>query len=423
MDNKKIIAGNKFGVFVYNYEYEVGDQVVEPEYISDLSSELTDDYFINLESAITYSDELVAVQEEQSNIVYVDIWQVNEFGNKIEEVSEVPGSSIEEPAWSNWNKDTQQMVEDEAYDKQESAIMEEEIYSSEIDAAKITKDAQEFINKKIKYLIDKEGKTQKAAVGEAYGLAREAGYDVPEKKTKASDKIKADDIDTIMKRHADKLGGYPMKIQVWKISKNEDDIDKLPEKEREHIFNTEGDGVYFAIEGDKITIFPDAVDTKPLMKEKFKDRKSAANGLEKIIGTNIWTAWSISFEGDKFYPFKGFKKTKASEKINAFDFTMNQDLEIGDMVQYGSIVGKVTVINRVQDVYSSEEEFDRYDETYNLTEDSLSWEGNQIMTVMVEYDDIESEKFVYEIKEVEPGLEPIKSSTHKCPHCGTEYEE
>jgi hypothetical protein len=48
-------------------------------------------------------------------------------------------------------------------------------------AAEITPEAREFISKKVSVLRS-EGKTEDEALGQAYSMAREAGYEVPEKK-------------------------------------------------------------------------------------------------------------------------------------------------------------------------------------------------------------------------------------------------
>lgn len=61
--------------------------------------------------------------------------------------------------------------------------------SDKMIANKMSSDAQEFISKKIKYLIDKEGKSQEQAAAIAYSMAKKEGYDVPNK-TKASEDIK-----------------------------------------------------------------------------------------------------------------------------------------------------------------------------------------------------------------------------------------
>jgi len=46
----------------------------------------------------------------------------------------------------------------------------------------VSADAQKWISSKIKYLIEEEGLTQDQAAGKAYGMARQEGYDIPEKK-------------------------------------------------------------------------------------------------------------------------------------------------------------------------------------------------------------------------------------------------
>lgn len=49
---------------------------------------------------------------------------------------------------------------------------------------KTSKKAQKYIGKKTKHLMKKEGKTQKQALGQSYGMARQKGYDVPKPKKK-----------------------------------------------------------------------------------------------------------------------------------------------------------------------------------------------------------------------------------------------
>lgn len=85
-------------------------------------------------------------------------------------------------------------------------------------------------------------------------------------------------------------------------------------------------------------------------------------------------------------------KRIASLKKEAHDFSVNQDLKVGDPVEGG----KISNVKRVQDVYANENEFNSYQETYDLQ--GLSWEGNQIVSVDIDKDGIEEEKFIYEIE-------------------------
>lgn len=112
--------------------------------------------------------------------------------------------------------------------------------------------------------------------------------------------------------------------------------------------------------------------------------------------------------------FEGKKEEKPVEKKSkilsllkkGYDFSMNQDLVVGDEVRSGKMSGKVSKINRVQDTYTSEEEFNHYLETYGTT--GLSWDRNEIMTVDVvtspvkDENDVEAveEFFVYEVEKV-----------------------
>jgi hypothetical protein len=65
--------------------------------------------------------------------------------------------------------------------------------NKKIQSAKMTDEAQKFISNKIKYLMEKEGMEQKQAIAVAYSMAKKEGFDVP-KKTKANDKIKAEEV-------------------------------------------------------------------------------------------------------------------------------------------------------------------------------------------------------------------------------------
>lgn len=42
-------------------------------------------------------------------------------------------------------------------------------------------DSGKFISRKVKFLMDKEGLTQKQALGKAFGIARDLGFNVPDK--------------------------------------------------------------------------------------------------------------------------------------------------------------------------------------------------------------------------------------------------
>jgi hypothetical protein len=89
-----------------------------------------------------------------------------------------------------------------------------------------------------------------------------------------------------------------------------------------------------------------------------------------------------------------------ANKIKAFDFTMNQDLDIGDKVKSGRFEGKIVKITRVQDVYADEEDFEHTEEVIGHSE-GLSWQGNKIMTVHIEDSDgAQKESFVYEVEKL-----------------------
>lgn len=104
---------NKYGIWVYNYGYTVSGETVEPAYLPELSTEVTGEILSSLQAAQTIADEIVSREAEQNNIVYVDVFEVDDNGNQKvdEEYQQTP-----EPVFTNWDKDTQGMVEDEAYD-------------------------------------------------------------------------------------------------------------------------------------------------------------------------------------------------------------------------------------------------------------------------------------------------------------------
>jgi hypothetical protein len=92
-------------------------------------------------------------------------------------------------------------------------------------------------------------------------------------------------------------------------------------------------------------------------------------------------------------------KIESANKIEAFDFTMNQDLKIGDKVKGGRFEGKVVQITRVQDVYTNRQDFEDTQEIYGNK--GLSWDGNEIMTIYIEDSDgAQVEKFVYEVEKL-----------------------
>ncbi len=55
-----------------------------------------------------------------------------------------------------------------------------------MEAKKLSDEAEKFIGDKVEYLMKEEGKTQDAALGQAYGMARDKGYTVPEPPKKGS---------------------------------------------------------------------------------------------------------------------------------------------------------------------------------------------------------------------------------------------
>jgi len=58
-----------------------------------------------------------------------------------------------------------------------------EMEPKEIESKKMSDEASDWISKKIKFLMEEEGKPQDQAIAMAHSMAREKGYDVPEKKS------------------------------------------------------------------------------------------------------------------------------------------------------------------------------------------------------------------------------------------------
>lgn len=58
-----------------------------------------------------------------------------------------------------------------------------------IEAKKKADAASDYISKKVEHLMKEEGKTQDQALGQAYGMARQEGYDVPAPPKSSSKKV------------------------------------------------------------------------------------------------------------------------------------------------------------------------------------------------------------------------------------------
>ena len=46
---------------------------------------------------------------------------------------------------------------------------------------KLSEKAQSYVSEKVSHLMRKEGKTQKQALGQAFGMARQKGFRIPKK--------------------------------------------------------------------------------------------------------------------------------------------------------------------------------------------------------------------------------------------------
>lgn len=98
--------------------------------------------------------------------------------------------------------------------------VEEGVYASKkFEGKKMTDEAQEFISKKIEYLMEEEGMPQDQAIAVAYSYAKEEGYDVPEKKEakaseddKKTDNIVANFEPKAQKFEGDKKNGFSVLI-------------------------------------------------------------------------------------------------------------------------------------------------------------------------------------------------------------------
>jgi hypothetical protein len=123
MKIKSEVGDNRrYGFWVYNYGYTVEGNFTEPPYLSELSSEMTEQYPTSLQSASQTADQMVEEEKELSNIIYVDIFLVDETGEKVVYQEGI----APDPVYSNWNKDVQDMVEDEAYTMQQTTKLEDE---------------------------------------------------------------------------------------------------------------------------------------------------------------------------------------------------------------------------------------------------------------------------------------------------------
>ena len=103
------------------------------------------------------------------------------IGKKADIPMASPGQTLQELSQSQYGKSIEALTWDEL-----SSLWHSLSDKAPAMAAK-TPEAQEWISNKIKYLIEKEHKTPEQASGQAYEMARERGFDVPEKKAAKMD--------------------------------------------------------------------------------------------------------------------------------------------------------------------------------------------------------------------------------------------
>jgi hypothetical protein len=128
-------------------------------------------------------ESLETKSEEDEDFVEIK----NEENEIEEEKDEEEGKEEEEEKEEikDEEEEKEEKKEDEEDKEEEKAEKKANVKKT---AAKMTPEAQEFISKKIKVLMD-EGYPQEQAIAIAYSMAREKGYDVPEspKKTASVD--------------------------------------------------------------------------------------------------------------------------------------------------------------------------------------------------------------------------------------------
>lgn len=135
------------------------------------------------------------------------------------------------------------------------------------------------------------------------------------------------------------------------------------------------------------------------IEKKFKDIQTAVTDIENSVKEMIKNFEDSVESIDTWKNMPQLKSKVESKKIKAFDFTINQDLDIGSTVKSGHFAGKIVKVTRVQDVYADEEEFNNVTDYGN---EELSWDGNEIMTVHIELPSgSQIEKFVYEVDKIE----------------------
>jgi hypothetical protein len=229
-------------------------------------------------------------------------------------------------------------------------------------------------------------------------LINEMGFVFPESKVKGANKIKSRKKDVTPQDFADEIFNNIMNYEWaygsylatgYKIIKGK--IDKYGYTE-ENILNQQDSPIRWNV------LISDIASNLELEYGKLD------HATFELVRKDLWESFKQDYKwyAEKQHPenkTEGTNKMNKLNKIEAYDFTTNQDLEEGDYVKAGHSAGKISEIQRVQDVYGNEEEFNAFQETYG--NDGLSWGGNEIMTVMIEdLDGGGTEAFVYEVKKV-----------------------
>ena len=115
--------------------------------------------------------------------------------------------------------------------------------------SKLTDEAQEFISKEIEHLVKDKGYSQERAVGAAYAIAREKGYDVPKKKSNINWKeylnnhLQRADVTELRNMAGLVLGeslqpSYVLHNASAVAEKISAELDKMDKKDLEEIYNS-----------------------------------------------------------------------------------------------------------------------------------------------------------------------------------------
>lgn len=107
-----------------------------------------------------------------------------DYAKKIADPSFRFSTKVRQAVAEEYAKNEYEMIMNGEYDDflKKNRIELQKGTESSIETEAVSDEAQDWISKKIKYLVEHEGKTQEEAAGQAYGMARSKGFDIPEKK-------------------------------------------------------------------------------------------------------------------------------------------------------------------------------------------------------------------------------------------------